>query len=232
MKARRPVIATLVLSLAAALATTAMTSAQSPSKEKPDPMLTARGAAEWANACGHCHNLRDPREFSVKSWALIMGHMRVRANIPGQEARDIAAFLEASRTQVTGQGMQGTGGPASPGETVPTAAPGPAAAMGGGIEAVCGFSGGNPTHGATIYAQTCVACHGPDGRGRIPGTPDFTKNGGALSRPHTLLQTHIQQGFSSPNSPMSMPPRGGNAALTDQDIRDVHAYLHKRFGCG
>ncbi len=118
-------------------------------------------------------------------------------------------------------------------------APDPAAApvffrqaAAGGTETICGFKGGNPTHGAEIYAKTCVSCHGADGKGAIPGTPDFTKKGGVLSHPHTALEDHIKNGFQSPGSPMPMPARGGNTALSDRDIRDVHAYLHKAFGCG
>lgn len=96
----------------------------------------------------------------------------------------------------------------------------------------CGFTGGDPAHGKVIYEQTCSACHGADGHGVIPGAPDFTKKGGVLSKPHSALASHIENGFSSPDSPMSMPPRGGNPGLGDQDIKDVHAYLHQAFGCG
>lgn len=101
-----------------------------------------------------------------------------------------------------------------------------------GSPAACGFSGGNPDHGSELFAQTCSACHGADGHGAIPGTPDFTKKGGVLSESHTTLTDHIKNGFSSPGSPMAMPAQGGNPDLTDQDINDIHAYLHKRFGCG
>ena len=96
----------------------------------------------------------------------------------------------------------------------------------------CGYSGGNAAKGSVIFHQTCIACHGEDGKGVIPGAPDFTKKGGVLSKPHKFLQAHIENGFEDPNSPMAMPPRGGNPGLSDQDIRDVHEYLHKTFGCG
>lgn len=100
-------------------------------------------------------------------------------------------------------------------------------------ETECGFTGGDPAAGDVIFHQTCVACHGEDGKGMIPGTPDFTKKGGGvLSKPHSVLTKHIRNGFQDPSSPMAMPPKGGNPGLSDQDIRDVHAYLHKRFGCG
>jgi mono/diheme cytochrome c family protein len=142
----------------------------------------------------------------------------------------------AGAQQRTAQGMMGggmMGGRIHPGGSVPGAtgtAPTPDGA--GAVETVCGFAGGNPTHGGAIYAQTCVGCHGSDGRGRIPGAPNFTTRGGVLSKPHAVLEAHIKNGFSSPDSPVSMPPGGGNPNLTGQDIRDVHAYLHQAFGCG
>ena len=106
------------------------------------------------------------------------------------------------------------------------------AAWADGSPTMCGFKGGDPVHGDVIFHQTCAACHGDDGRGKVPGTPDFTAKGGVLSLPHADLTDHIQNGFSEPGKPLAMPARGGNPNLTDQDIKDVHAYLHKAFGCG
>jgi len=65
-------------------------------KSMPDPAQFARGAKAWANTCGQCHNLRDPKEFSDKSWDVIVNHMRTVAPLPGGEAGDIKAFLKAS----------------------------------------------------------------------------------------------------------------------------------------
>ena len=96
----------------------------------------------------------------------------------------------------------------------------------------CGFTGGDAANGDKVYHVTCVACHGEDGKGAVPGAPDFTKKGGVLSKPHNVMTTHIKNGFHEPGKPIAMPPQGGNPDLTDQDIKDVHEYLHKRFGCG
>jgi|GEM_PF-685113 len=96
----------------------------------------------------------------------------------------------------------------------------------------CGYNAGDAKAGDAIYHQTCVACHGEDGRGAVPGAPDFTKKGGPLSKPHALLTKHIKNGFQEPGAPLAMPPEGGNPDLTDQDIKNVHAYLHAKFGCG
>ena len=164
----------------------------------------------------------------------------------------VSAILALSALAVptregTAQGMMGSGGMmggsmmggggmmggrTEPGQAAPGSTQSGAPNQQGGATPICGFSGGNPTRGAAIYAHTCIACHGEDGHGRVPGAPDFTKKGGVLSKPHSALQAHIKNGFSSPGSPLSMPPGGGNSSLTDQDLKDVHAYLHKAFGCG
>lgn len=63
---------------------------------KTDPMQIARGAQAWAQNCGRCHNLREPGALPDERHDVTIAHMRVRANLPGQVARDIAAFLKAS----------------------------------------------------------------------------------------------------------------------------------------
>jgi mono/diheme cytochrome c family protein len=61
--------------------------------KRADPAQLARGAKEWVAQCSRCHNLRNPKEMKDSDWSLVVSHMRVRANIPGQMARDIEAFL-------------------------------------------------------------------------------------------------------------------------------------------
>jgi mono/diheme cytochrome c family protein len=97
----------------------------------------------------------------------------------------------------------------------------------------CGYNRGDWKAGEKVYNETCIACHGANGKGAIPGAPDFTQKGGVLSRrPMTLMTEHIKNGFRAPGAMMAMPPKGGNPGLGDQDIMNVHAYLHHRFGCG
>jgi len=62
----------------------------------PNPMEIARGAQAWAQECGRCHNIRSPSELSDEEWRVSVTHMRVRANIPADEARAIVTFLQAS----------------------------------------------------------------------------------------------------------------------------------------
>ena len=53
------------------------------------------GSALWAANCNRCHNAAPPTAFSPPEWDMIVHHMRLRANLTGQEARAIADFLKA-----------------------------------------------------------------------------------------------------------------------------------------
>jgi hypothetical protein len=54
------------------------------------------GAQLWAENCTRCHNVRPPSQYSDQQWDLIVTHMRLRANLTGQESREIIKFLQAS----------------------------------------------------------------------------------------------------------------------------------------
>ena len=84
--------------------------------------------------------------------------------------------------------------------------------------------------GRMIYSQTCIACHGTNGKGAIPGVADLTKGDGALSKPDGALLDSITGGFQSPGSALAMPPNGGNPKLTQEDVKAVLAYLRAEFG--
>lgn len=84
--------------------------------------------------------------------------------------------------------------------------------------------------GQKIYDQTCVACHGADGRGALPGVPDFKSKSGPLAKDDALLLRHITDGFQSPGSMMAMPPKGGNSDLTKEDVINVLRYIRSKYG--
>ena len=54
------------------------------------------GAQLWAENCSRCHNLRPPQSFSDTQWQTITHHMRLRADLTGEETRKITEFLQAS----------------------------------------------------------------------------------------------------------------------------------------
>ncbi len=83
--------------------------------------------------------------------------------------------------------------------------------------------------GRHVYQTVCTTCHGPTGKGLLPGMPDFRKADGVLTQPDSILLHRIEHGFKSPGSPIPMPPKGGDASLTTQDIKNAIAYLHHNF---
>jgi hypothetical protein len=79
--------------------------AAAPTTRPDDPLAGVFGPAPsrsgtqlWSENCTRCHNARPPTYYSGAQWALVMHHMRSRANLTGEEERKILAFLQASAT--------------------------------------------------------------------------------------------------------------------------------------
>ena len=168
----------------------------------PAPGDFARGSKAWAENCVRCHNVRAANDLRDDQWITTVFHMRVRAGLTGQEMRDILTFLQSSNNRPVSANM------------LRTSATG---AKGSGLS------------GQAIYSQTCVACHGVDGKGTLPGVPDLTRKDGRLAKPDDELLRNITNGFQSPGSPMAMPAKGGNTSLSEIDLKNVLEYLHETF---
>src|SRR6266581_8284851 len=54
------------------------------------------GAQLWGERCGFCHNVRSPTSFNDAQWEVATLHMRVRANLTGDEQRQILEFLKSA----------------------------------------------------------------------------------------------------------------------------------------
>ena len=54
------------------------------------------GEEAWSRNCRHCHNLQPSTMYSDAQWEVIVHHMRVRANLTGEEHRAILEFLKSS----------------------------------------------------------------------------------------------------------------------------------------
>jgi mono/diheme cytochrome c family protein len=52
------------------------------------------GAELYQLNCNRCHAERYPTEFTPAQWKTIMIHMRVRANLPAAQAREILKYLQ------------------------------------------------------------------------------------------------------------------------------------------
>ena len=71
--------------------------AQSSSAVSSDSYMGLTGEELWSNICLRCHNIRPPTMYSNAQWDVIVHHMRLRANITGQEQRAIVEFLKSSK---------------------------------------------------------------------------------------------------------------------------------------
>jgi len=60
---------------------------------KPEPKKLT-GAELYAMNCNRCHPERYATEFTTAQWQTIMLHMRVRANLPAAQAKQILKFLK------------------------------------------------------------------------------------------------------------------------------------------
>lgn len=181
-----------------------MSSAITQAADYPAPGNAAKGAKIWADNCGRCHNIRGPKELTDDQWISTMFHMRIRAGLTGGDMRDVLSFMQAGNTK-----------------TVPLKRK---KATTNAAKATPGLTGKD------IYTQTCIACHGGDGKGVLPGTPNFTDKKGRFSKSDEELMHSLLNGLQSPGSPMAMPPKGGNDALTNGDLKNVIKYMRDAFG--
>lgn len=90
-------------------------------------------------------------------------------------------------------------------------------------------SAGDPVAGEAKYNEVCIACHGAEGVG-IEGlgkpfvTSDFVRT---TSDEDLLAFVKTGRPASDPanTTGVDMPPKGGNPALTDEQILDIIAYI-------
>jgi len=87
-----------LFAIAATLCTLPVTGfAGSGSKDAPPVQEKASGLSGvelWTIHCNRCHTYRGPNEFTAAHWQNILLHMRVRANLPAAQAREILKFLQ------------------------------------------------------------------------------------------------------------------------------------------
>ncbi|MCS6843016.1 MAG: cytochrome c [Caldilineales bacterium] len=112
------------------------------------------------------------------------------------------------------------------GQPAPAQQPAPQPAA--GQPAAPAMAKGDPAKGKE-YFVTCAGCHGLDGKG-VPGLgKDFTASEFVKSKSDQELVEFLKVGrpASDPlnTTGVDMPPKGGNPALTDQQLLDIVAYI-------
>lgn len=102
-------------------------------------------------------------------------------------------------------------------------------AAGDGEEQETEAAAGDPEAGETLFVQNCSACHGQDAKGLPNLGKDLTGSDFVHNNSDQELLAFVKQGrpVSDPEntSGVDMPPKGGNPALTDEQILDIIAYL-------
>ena len=88
---------------------------------------------------------------------------------------------------------------------------------------------GDARNGEAIYSSTCFGCHGQSGEGvEGLGKPLTTSTFVAENNEDelvTFLKTGRPIGDPLNTSGIDMPPKGGNPALTDQELLDLVAFM-------
>jgi disulfide bond formation protein DsbB len=104
----------------------------------------------------------------------------------------------------------------------------PTRAMTPGAEKYISLTG-DATNGKTKFTGTCSACHGPDGKGIAGLGKDLTTSPFAIGLADAELINFVATGRDATDvlntTGIQMPPKGGNPALTEQDLADIVAYL-------
>jgi disulfide bond formation protein DsbB len=88
---------------------------------------------------------------------------------------------------------------------------------------------GDAEKGEEIFSTTCIACHGEGGVGVPNLGKDMTTSTFIHGSSDEDLLAFIKKG-RDPGDPanttgVAMPSRGGNPALSDEDLMDVIAYV-------
>lgn len=216
------------------------------------PMLSiddaARGRDLFASACVACHG------SDAKGLQGLGKNLLVSGFVASQNDEELKQFLVTGRPNAKPVGMPPKAGrddltdedlrhlvvymrglqdprrmptlPAMVADAPPSASQKEAAlAAAGGDKELAGYI----ASGDKLFHSSCIACHGKGGVGIAGNGKALANNEFIRSLDDDSLLAFIKQG-RSPSDPknttgIQMPPKGGNPAMSDDDILDVIAYL-------
>lgn len=113
--------------------------------------------------------------------------------------------------------------PVPPPTTTPApAAPAPEAMAPTTMPAAPKVAGGNTAKGEDTYKKTCFACHDAGVAG-APKLRDKAAWGSRIAQGMDKLYTNSIKGFQGKAG--MMPPKGGNMALSDADVKAAVDYM-------
>lgn len=95
------------------------------------------------------------------------------------------------------------------------------------VSEASGPARGDPEAGADKYDEVCITCHGPGGEGVEGLSKPFATSDFVMAQSDKELRAFSKKGRSvgDPTNTMGvdMPPKGGNPALTDEQLLDIIA---------
>ncbi len=110
-----------------------------------------------------------------------------------------------------------------------------AACGGGGAAAptvaptAAGSLGGNVENGKAKFGTTCTSCHGADAKGMAGLGKDLHNNQFIADLTDQQAVDFLKKGRPATDplntTKVDMPPKGGNPALSDQDLADIVAFV-------
>lgn len=88
---------------------------------------------------------------------------------------------------------------------------------------------GDAANGEKLFNTTCIACHGAGGVGVQGLGKDMTHSEFIAGLSDAEMLTFVKTGRPSSDplntTGIDMPPKGGNPALSDEQILDIIAYI-------
>ncbi|HHY56884.1 MAG TPA: cytochrome c [Chloroflexi bacterium] len=88
---------------------------------------------------------------------------------------------------------------------------------------------GDAANGGKIFSTACVACHGPEGKGVQGLGKDLTTSEWVAQQTDEQLIEFIKKGRDAGDplntTGVAMPPKGGNPAMSDQEVADIVAFV-------
>ena len=88
---------------------------------------------------------------------------------------------------------------------------------------------GDAANGGKIFATACVACHGPEGKGVQGLGKDLTTSEWVAEQSDEQLVEFIKVGRDAGDAlnttGVAMPPKGGNPAMSEQEVADIVAFV-------
>ncbi|MGH7805767.1 MAG: c-type cytochrome [Candidatus Binatia bacterium] len=104
-----------------------------------------------------------------------------------------------------------------------------AACQSGGDSSSSAGAGANAEKGKQLYATVCITCHGPTGEGIQGLGKSLQANAFVKAKSDDEVVAMLKEGRTADHpentTKVAMPPKGGNPGLTDQDLKDIVAFL-------